>query len=90
MSITMIMPVFLQPITENRETIEVQGNTTSECVDAIIRMYPDLKKMLLDDKGRILNYVGIFINGIDAYPDELKKPVKDGDEVHILYTLAGG
>ncbi len=90
MSITMTMPVFLQAITNDKETLEVEGHTVGECIDAVVKMYPDLKKMLVDNKGKIHNYVGIYINGEDAYPDELKKPVKDGDVVHVLYTLAGG
>jgi molybdopterin converting factor small subunit len=90
MSIKLIMPVFLQAITNDKETIEVSGGTVGECIDAVIKIYPALKKMLIDDKGRLHNYVGIYINSEDAFPDELKKPVKDGDEVHVLYTLAGG
>jgi len=90
MSIKMTMPVFLQAITNDKETLEVNGRTVAECIDAVVKTYPGLRKMLIDDKGRLHNYVGIYINGEDAYPDELKKPVKDGDEIHVLYTLAGG
>lgn len=90
MGVKLTMPVFLQAITNDKETIEVTGNTVGECINAAIKIYPELKRMLLDDKGKLHNYVGIYINGEDAFPDELKKPVKEGDEVHILYTLAGG
>ena len=30
------------------------------------------------------------INGATAYPDELAKPVKDGDTIQLVYFLAGG
>jgi molybdopterin converting factor small subunit len=90
MSVKLTMPVFLQAFTNDKETVEVEGHTVAECLNAVIKIYPDLKKMLMDDKGRLNNYVGIYIDGQDAYPDELKKPVKDGDEVYVLYTMAGG
>ena len=90
MSIKLTMPIFLQAFTSDKETIEVDGHTVGECLNAVIKIYPGLKKMLVDDKGNLHNYVGIYINGEDAFPEEMKKPVKDGDEVHVLYTLAGG
>jgi molybdopterin converting factor small subunit len=46
--------------------------------------------MLVDDSGRLHSYVGIYINGQDAFPGEMSKPVKSGDEIHVLYALAGG
>jgi len=27
---------------------------------------------------------------VDAYAEELAKPVKDGDEIHIIYIIGGG
>jgi molybdopterin converting factor small subunit len=90
MSVKFIMPVFLQPVAEEKEFVEVEGNTVGECLTAIIKKYPAMKKMLMDGKGKLHNYVGVYVNGQDAYPNEMQKAVKTGDEVHILYTLAGG
>jgi molybdopterin converting factor small subunit len=90
MSVKFIMPIFLQPVTNDRDSIEVEGKTVRECLEAIIRQYPDIRKMLIDKKGKLHNYVGVYINGKDAYPNEMEKEVNSGDEVHILYTLAGG
>jgi molybdopterin converting factor small subunit len=90
MSAKFIMPVFLQPVTNDRESIEVEGRTVQECLEIIIREYPAIRKLLMDKNGKLHNYVGVYINGKDAYPNEMEKEVKPGDEVHILYTLAGG
>ena len=49
-----------------------------------------MEKMLLAKNGKLFNYVNIYVNGEDAYPDELAKPAKDGDELHILYIISGG
>jgi len=35
-------------------------------------------------------YVYFFINGKSAYPTDLAKPVRDGDELTIALLLAGG
>ena len=33
---------------------------------------------------------GIYINGESAYPGELDKSVKDGDELSMVLIIAGG
>jgi len=38
----------------------------------------------------LLNYVDIYVNQESSYPEELAKPVKDGDELHITMIIAGG
>ena len=47
-------------------------------------------KSALTKKDQLLNNVEILLNHISAYPNELAKPVKDGDEIHLVVMLAGG
>ena len=90
MSIRINMPIFLQPFTDNKETFEAEGETVAECLADLIKRYPEVKKMLMDDSGKLHSYVGVYINGQDAFPGEMAKKVKAGDEIHVLYALAGG
>jgi len=90
MSIRIAIPSYLQSSTGNLETVEVNGSTVSGCLDSLVKQFPGIEKMLFDKNGKLLSYVGIYINGEDTYPDELAKPVKDGDELHILYIIGGG
>ncbi|OGO37017.1 MAG: hypothetical protein A2147_08370 [Chloroflexi bacterium RBG_16_57_8] len=90
MSIKVSLPIFLQAFTGDTENIEVEGKTVGDCLKSLTSQYPGVKKMLVDDKGTLHSYVGIYINTEDAFPNELTKAVKDGDEIHILYALAGG
>jgi|WetSurMetagenome_2_1015567.scaffolds.fasta_scaffold653391_2 molybdopterin converting factor small subunit len=89
MSISLFIPTSLQPAIGNKEFIEVEGTNIGECLKEVYRQYPQLEKMLMD-RNRLRNYIGIYINGHDAFPDEMTKTVKSGDTVHILYTIAGG
>ena len=84
------IPSYLQPYTNNMEVVEVNGSTVSECLNHLIKQFPRMEKMLLAKNGDLFNYVNIYINGEDAYPEELTKPVKDGDALHILYIIDGG
>jgi len=49
-----------------------------------------MKKLIFDKQGKLLTYIGIYLNAKDAYPDELSKPVAGGDVIHVLMLIAGG
>ena len=90
MSIKIAIPSYLQSFTSNLEAVEVNGSTIGGCLGYLVKQFPGIEKMLFDKNGKLLSYVGIYINGEDTYPDELAKPVKDGDELYILYIIGGG
>ncbi|MBM2825535.1 MAG: putative ThiS family protein [Dehalococcoidales bacterium] len=81
---------YLQPFTNSTAVIEVKANTVGEGISQLVKQFPDIGKMLLDMNGKLHSYVGIYVNSEDAYPESLAKPVKDGDELHILYIISGG
>jgi len=76
--------------TNGLEVVTVEGNTVGECLNHLIRQFPGMEKALFAKKDKLLNVVEVFINHETAYPNELVKPVKDGDEIHLLVILAGG
>ncbi len=78
------------PLTNGKEVVEVEGNTVRKCLENLIGKYPKMEKGLFEKKGKLHPFVEIYINMETAYPDELSKPVKDGDKIHIILMLAGG
>ncbi|MBW1998152.1 MAG: MoaD/ThiS family protein [Deltaproteobacteria bacterium] len=76
--------------TDGVETVRVEGRNVGECLENLVKKHPQMKEALFDGKGRLHNYVEIYVNMESAYPEELAKPVKDGDEIHITVMLAGG
>ena len=90
MSIKIAIPLYLQPLTNNTEVVELNGSTLGECLNHLVKQFPRMEKMLFDKNGKLFGYVAIYVNGEDAYPEELVKPVKDGDELYILYIIGGG
>ena len=90
MSIKINIPSYLQVYTDNSGEVEVNGSTVSECLNHLVKQLPVMEKMLFAKEGKLLDYVSIYVDGEFAYADELAKPVKDGDELHILYIIGGG
>ena len=90
MSVKIDVPSYLQTFTDNMEVVEVNGSTVGGCLNHLIEQFPDFKKMLFAQNDKLLSYLCIYLNEDDVYPDELTKPVKDGDELHITYVIVGG
>ena len=76
--------------TNGLEVVAVEGNTVGECLNHLIKQFPGMEKALFSKKDKLLNVVEVFVNHATAYPNELTKPVKDGDEINLLVMLAGG
>jgi molybdopterin converting factor small subunit len=79
-----------RPFTNGLEVIEVEGNTVGECLNQLIKQFPGMEKALFAKKDKLLNNVEVYVNHASAYPNELAKPIKDGDEIHLVIMLAGG
>ena len=90
MSIKIDIPSYLQSFTNNMAAVEVSGSTVGECISHLAAQFSGIEKMLFAESGKLHAYVGICINGEDAYLEELAKPVKDGDELYIFYIIGGG
>lgn len=75
---------------DNKTVVTVIGNTVGECLRDLISRYPDLNRIFLDKDGKLLHSYDIFINGKSAYPNEMVKPVRDGDKLHIVPVIYGG
>ena len=80
----------LRQYTNGQEAVEVGGQTVGECLRNLVSMFPGLGPNIFDKKGGLNNVVEIYLNLQSAYPNELAKPVKDGDEIHVAMMLAGG
>jgi len=90
MSIKVNIPLFLQPVTGGVKVAEVSGSTVGECLKHLVEQFPLIEKELFDVNGKLPGYYDIYVNGESTYPEELAKPVKDGDELHMLVMIDGG
>lgn len=91
MSVKVMIPTPLRPYTENKDSIEVEALTINEILLNLTHRYPQLKKHLFNDNGRLRNFINIYVNDEDIrYLDGENTKVKDGDVVSIIPAIAGG
>src|SRR5262245_56570842 len=88
---TIHIPTPLRPFTDKRESVEVSGGTVGELLADLTKKYEGLRKHLYADDGRLRNFVNVYLNDEDIrYLQREKTPVKPGDSLSIVPSVAGG
>jgi molybdopterin converting factor small subunit len=84
------IPQFLQHLVNGKTVVKVTGNTVGECLDDVVRQFPQLKERVFTKRGKLLQYLEVFVNGKTSYPQELSMPVRESDSLHITNIIEGG
>jgi molybdopterin synthase sulfur carrier subunit len=90
MSVKINILPYLQYLTGGKTVVEVAGSTVAQCLEDLTRQFPGVRTVLFDENGALLTYVDIYVNGESSYYDGLTKPVRGGDELHIILLIDGG
>jgi len=91
MPVTIAIPTALRSFTEKQSSVSVDAGTVGEAVQALTARHEALGKHLLDENGKLRNFVNLYLNDEDIR--SLKgsdTPLKDGDELLIVPAIAGG
>ncbi len=90
MSVTIKIPTQLREATDGDATVEVDGGTVGEVLDALYDRYGELRSRIAEDGG-LRRFVNVYVGGEDIrFLDGLETGVSEGDEVMILPAVAGG
>jgi molybdopterin synthase sulfur carrier subunit len=91
MSVTVRIPTVLQKLSNGQDEIATSGNTVNEVFTAISTDYRELYKRITTDEGTVKPFLNVFVNGDDIrFASDLLTPVRDGDEISIIPSIAGG
>ncbi len=88
MAIAIKLPTVLRPFAGGADRVEADGATVGEVVAALD---PVLRRRLTDEQGAVRRHVNIYLGNDNIRDlDGLGTPLKDGDELIILPSIAGG
>ena len=88
---TIHIPTPLRPFTDKKESVEVSGGTVGELLADLTKKYEGLRRHLYADDGRLRNFVNVSLNDEDIrYLQKENTPVKPGDSLSIVPSVAGG
>jgi molybdopterin molybdotransferase len=89
--VTVRLPDVLRRYTEGRETLELEGSTVREVLDALVVAHPATRIRLFDDDDRLHGHFHLFCRETEVNADELDTtPVDPGDEIDVIVAVAGG
>jgi adenylyltransferase/sulfurtransferase len=91
MSVTISLPTPLQRYAAGQPEVRVEAATVGEALSALTTSTPALATHLFDAAGKIRSYVNVYLGDEDTrYLQGDLTPVKDGDRLVIVPSIAGG
>jgi adenylyltransferase/sulfurtransferase len=86
-----LVPTPLRQYAGKQSAIDVPASTVGEALNALTSSYPDLRKHLYSDEGKLRAFVNVYLNDEDIrYLQHDQTAVKDGDTLSIVPSIAGG
>ncbi len=91
MAIKLEIPTALRPFTGKQASVEFEAATVGDALRKLTATFADLQKHLYTEDGRIRSFVNIYVNDEDIrYLEKENTPIKDGDTISIVPSIAGG
>lgn len=88
---TIIIPTALRQYAGGQEEVNLAAGTVDTVLGALTEKYPDLRRQLYSDSGRLRNFVNIYLNDDDVrFLEKGATPVSEADTISIIPAIAGG
>lgn len=91
MPIKVLIPTPLRAYSGKQAVVEVAAQTVGEALSHLVAQFPDLRKHLFSEDGRLRSFVNVYLNDEDIrYLSKDATPVKETDTISIVPSVAGG
>ena len=93
MSVQVLLPGVLADLAGGAKHLDVttSGQTVADLLDALAAEHPLLERRIRDETGQVRRFVNVYVDGDDVrFQGGLATKVRDGAEVHVLPSVAGG
>src|SRR5512138_1495324 len=86
-----LVPAPLRAYTRGHKIVNVSGSTVDEALATLTENYPDIKRHLYSDEGKLRNFVNVYLGQEDVrYLEQGATPVRENDTLTIVPSVAGG
>jgi sulfur-carrier protein adenylyltransferase/sulfurtransferase len=86
-----LIPTPLRQFTGKQDSVTVTGDTVGSALADLTAQFPDLRKQIFNDEGKVRSFVNVYLNDEDIrYLSKTDTPVKDGDAISLVPSIAGG
>ena len=93
MTVQVLLPGVLAALAggEKHVNLEPAGDTLADLLDALAAEHPMLARRIRDETGQVRRFVNVYVDGDDVrFEGGLATKVRDGAEVQVLPSVAGG
>lgn len=90
MNVTVSIPSAFRRHTENLDRYQCSATHLNDLLDSLGTRFPELKPHLRDEQGQVRRFLNIYVNDEDVRFLEKDYQFKDGDEVTLVPSIAGG
>ncbi|HMF58392.1 MAG TPA: ubiquitin-like small modifier protein 1, partial [Pyrinomonadaceae bacterium] len=91
MPVTVTIPTALRQYAGGQSEIEVEAQTAGEALDSLTAQHAELRRHLFNEQNKLRNFVNVYVNDEDIrHAKGADTPLKDGDTVMIVPSIAGG
>jgi molybdopterin converting factor small subunit len=88
---TLRIPTPLRPYAEGQSEVSVKGTNVGEALDDLVSQFPSLKKHLFTETDELRPFVNLFLGDEDVrHLQGVETPLKEGDKLMIIPSIAGG
>src|SRR5438552_13898988 len=91
MATKILIPTPLRPYTDKKDAVDADGATVGELLVDLTTKHAGLKSHLYNEQGKLRSFVNVYVNDEDIrYLQKEQTPVKPGDTISIIPSVAGG
>ena len=88
---TIIIPTPLRKFTNNSSRLHFNSETIEDVVDELTLNFPELRKHLLDENGKLRSYINVFVGNDNIRNLQQEKTALEKDSIiSIVPAIAGG
>jgi MoaD family protein len=85
------IPTPLRQYTGKLVDVQVKGGTVGDALSDLTSKHPDLRRHLYTEDGKLRSFVNVYLNDDDVrYLQKEATAIKDGDNISIVPSIAGG
>src|SRR5215813_3309934 len=86
-----LIPTPLRQYTGKQDSVSVSGATVGEAISALTTQYPDLRRQLLTEEGKVRSFVNVYLNDEDIrYLNKDATATAEADTISLVPSIAGG
>ena len=89
---TIFIPTPLRSYAGGNKSVEVGAATVAGALGELTASYPELKRHLFNEQGKVRSFVNLYLNDEDVryLPGKEDSPVTQSDTLSIIPSIAGG